>query len=142
MVALNFDARAIELLSKSDANPDAAAEVLLLAAEYIRAKEPLPDDLAEHLAGAIEASMVKPERLRGKALLRELNLQIGNRRKADVDWYQLGMAFEKLVDANLKEGPAASQIAVDFNTSESTAKRLWKKYKSALKAHQEAIRDC
>lgn len=142
MAKINLDVRGIELLNRVEANPDAAAEVLLLAAEYMRAGKPLPDDIAEHLAGAFEAAMCKPQKMRGKALLRELHLTAGNRRPADVDWYALGQRFDDLVAAGNSENAAASQVGVEFGIDDSTAKRVWKNtYLPACEARRIANQD-
>lgn len=142
MAKINLDVRGIELLNRAEANPDAAAEVLLLAAEYIRAGKPLPDDIAEHLAGAFEAAMCKPQKMRGRALLRELHLTAGNRRPADVDWYALGQRFQELLAKGESENAAATQIGVEFNIDDSTAKRVWKKeFLPAVEARRQANQD-
>lgn len=142
MAKINLDVRGIELLNRVEANPDAAAEVLLLAAEYMRAGKPLPDDIAEHLAGAFEAAMCKPQKMRGKALLRELHLTAGNRRPADVDRYALGQRFDNLVAAGKSENAAASQVGVEYRVDDSTAKRIWKKvYLPAVAARRLADQD-
>ncbi len=142
MARINLDVRGIELLGRAEANPDAAADVLLLAANYMRAGKPLPDDIAEHLAGAFEAAMSKPQKNRGPALLRELHLTAGNRRPADVDWYELGLRFDRLLAEGNSVNAVASQVGVEFGVDDSTAKRIWKNtYLPALEAKRIADQD-
>lgn len=136
----NFDG--FDLLRRAKANPDAAADVLLLAAKYMRRGEVLPDYVADHLAGAFEAAMRKPQKHRGKALLNELHITASNRRPADVDCYELGKRFDQLLSKGHSESAAASQVAVEFNISESTAKRVWADiYKAGVAANKAATAD-
>lgn len=140
MVRINLDARVTELLDRTEANADAAAQVLLLAAEYMRAGKPLPDDLAEHIAGAFEAAMHKPSKMRGDALLLELHIKIPHTRPADVSWFEVGQHFDHLCHELGTQTAAATQTAIDFNISESTATRIWRDhYKPARKAHDDAF---
>lgn len=136
----NFDG--FDLVMRAEANPDAAAEVLLLAAEYMRRGEALPVHVADHLAGAFEAAMRKPKRNRGQALLLELHITAANRRPTDVDWYELGKRFDELLSEGSSESEAGSQVAVEFKISESTAKRVWANtYKVAIAANKAALSD-
>ncbi len=65
---------ATNALARIESDPDAARDVLQIASGYIRRGEPLPGNLAEYLAGAIEAAMAKPAKFRAKALSDELGL--------------------------------------------------------------------
>lgn len=139
----NIDFDAMDLLDRAEANPKAAAEVLLLAARYMREGKVLPENIAEHLAGAFEASMHKPQAQRGRALLLELHLSASNHRPADVCWYELGQRFDELLSSGASKNATASQVAVEFRISESTAKRIWsKKYVPAMNAHRAAQSEC
>ena len=139
MAKLDFDVRAHDALSRADSDPDAAAEALLIAAEYLRAGTPPPRDLADHLAGAIEASMRKPRDKRGAALLLELKLTARNRRPA-ADWFAVGAAFERLVDDEaLTDSTAKMKVAQDFHISESTALAYVKAYRKALASVQDDL---
>lgn len=138
----NIDFDAMDMLKRAEANPDAAAQVLLLAAQYIREGQVVPENIADHLAGAFEAAMQKPQSQRGKALLQELHITATNHRPADVDWYALGQKFDELVNVGESQNAAASQVAVEFDISESTAKRIWsKKYKPAMATNRAATKD-
>jgi hypothetical protein len=138
----NIDFEAMDLLKRAEANPDAAAQVLLLAARYMREGQVVPENITAHLAGAFEAAMQKPQSQRGKALLLELHITATNQRPADVDWYALGQRFDELVNMGESQNAAASQIAVEFGISESTAKRIWStKFKPAMAANRAALED-
>jgi hypothetical protein len=50
-MAPNNEAK-IELLRKVVSDPHAAAELLTVAADYLKAREPMPDALADYLADA------------------------------------------------------------------------------------------
>lgn len=133
-----FDVRVSESIQRAESSPDAAAQALLLAAEYLRAGESLPVDLVEHLAGAIESAMVKPAAARGRALLRELKLTAENRQPADADWYKVGQRFDELLRSGESQNSSASQVAVEFGIGESTAKRFWRRYLDACATHAKA----
>jgi hypothetical protein len=147
MALLNFSCEVHELQSRAPSDPDAAAELLLLAAKYLRNRTPLTDDLADYLAGAIEASMRKPEPHRLNALGTELFLTTPNRRPA-ADWLEVGRQFDNIVDPfdpsstpAQSQNSAAAQIAADFGISEATAARYWKAYKAALEEHDRIMRE-
>jgi hypothetical protein len=78
MVALRFDARVVEYLDRAPSDPDAAAQLLLIAAEYLRSDKPLPFALMVYLAQAFEDSMTKCTRSRGvnKAVIANENARL------------------------------------------------------------------
>ena len=117
-------------LHYADSDPDEAARALLIAAEFIRAGKPLPCDLANFLAGAIEASMGKPQAYRNKAFLLELKLTSAGRRPVKTPFLNdPGERLCSYMEAGQSQNIAASQVAADFDgISESTAVRLGKKY--------------
>jgi len=131
---------------EAPSDADAAAKLLRFAIEPLRKGEPVPTPLAELLADAIEASVGKPEKYRGKSLTDELYLTAPNRRPAG-SWLKIGKAFAKEFDIeqNIKEvgaqGRAASQIAADFDIGESTAIRYWKTWKIAKKIGDDDLKD-
>lgn len=138
-----FDATVMEALNNSASDPDAAAQVLMLAAEYLRAGELMPMELVEHLANAFESAALKPQKLRGKQLALELNLTASNRRPKG-DWYTVGIEMDLLLASGLSQNQAASELAARTeggdNLSAPTIIRLWKKYRAAIHADQEATR--
>ena len=93
-----------EAIYAAPANPDKAAEVLMLTARLLRSGEPIPAQLAQYLADAFEASMVKPLEIRAKSLTLELNLTALNRRPNPFDWF----AAFKLVALN--EGKTEAEL--------------------------------
>ncbi len=137
MARLDFDVRVHDALRRADADPDAAAEALLIAADYLRRGEPLPRLLVEHLAGAIEAAMGKPAARRGSELLHELKLTARNRRPAS-DWLDVGAAFEQLVDDGASDTAAKTRVAADFGISETTVLSYARAYRQALALAQDA----
>lgn len=148
MAQINFDLRVFESLDRAKTNPDAAAQAIVLAAEYIRAGKPLPKELAEHIAGAFENAMSAPREKRGHVLLQKLHLKHGNRPPKDLDWYEIGQDVDMLVQKGLSQFDAATEICVDLQEtmgvklSESTVLRLWRDvYRPAREAHDKASLD-
>ncbi len=60
------------LLREAKTRPDAAAELLELAADYLRAGEVVPEPLAEYLASALHKAAKANGADRGKVLAQEL----------------------------------------------------------------------
>lgn len=119
------DDDATAFLAKAESDPDAARDALLIAAGYIRRGDALPGNLAEHLAGAIEAAMAKPEKLRAKALTDELNLTANNARPAG-DWAHIGCEAEELVRKGLTQEKAFGKISNKYDMSEITVRRYFR----------------
>jgi hypothetical protein len=120
-------------LSKSD--PQQAAQVLRIAARYLKAREKLPSALALFLGDAFERAMKKSTLLRGSELLVNLNLVVTHRRpKANFEY--VGIEVERLLQAKVKKGKAIIQACEIYGIDESTVKRMHKKY-LALKAIED-----
>jgi hypothetical protein len=135
MAKINFDFEFSEHLSRADRDPDAAADALLTIAKRLREGQPLRQDIVDHLAGAIESSMVKSQKNRGKALLLELKLTAGSRRPVNVDWYEVGQEFNDSVTSGQSRNSVAEQLSHKHGISESSAVNLWKNYLQ----HEETI---
>lgn len=75
-----------EAIRSAPSDPEKAAEVLLLAAEYMRSGQPMPKELVDYVAGAFHAAMLKPVQYRVRALALELNLEASGRRPSEFDW--------------------------------------------------------
>jgi hypothetical protein len=140
MVKLDFDMQFSSARYRADRDPDAAAEALLIFAARLREGRELTPDLVDYVAGAIEASMGKPQKKRGPALLRELNLTAGNRRPTNVDHIAAGRDFDALVESGRSQNSAAAQIAADFGISETTATKFWKEH-LRVEEENEKMRD-
>ena len=112
-------------LSRSD--PAQAAQVLRIAASYLRRKESLPTSLAFFLADAFESAMRKASMFRGTELLMNLNLVVPNRRpKANFEY--VGMDLERLLRAKVPKGEAILQVGETYGISVSSVKRRYKEY--------------
>lgn len=129
------DFEASEAINRAESDPEQAAKALLIAARYMREGKPLPDYLAEHLASAIEAAMLKPTESRGVELARELNLTAQNRRPAAY-WYEVGNWMdgernpitEDEEPQKLSIEEVAFMAAEHFGISETTAARYYRQY--------------
>lgn len=118
---------ATDFLARAESDPDAARDALLVAAGYIRRGEAFPGNLADHLAGAIEAAMAKPEKHRAKALTDELNLTANNARLSG-DWMTIGDDVERLIEGGSTQKKAFADIGLRYGISVSTVKRFWAKF--------------
>ncbi|UZT80737.1 hypothetical protein OF113_12045 [Ectopseudomonas chengduensis] len=67
-MAPNNEAKLAELLRKVDNDPHAAAELLAVAADYLKAREPMPDALADYLAHAFRRAATAPQPGDGKRI--------------------------------------------------------------------------
>jgi hypothetical protein len=119
-------------LSASD--PNKAAEVLLIAAKYLKGREMMPDALAYYLADAFERAMKKASVFRGSQLLMNLHLEVHHRRVA-ANFEYVGFDLDRLLQAKEQKGKAILDIGEKYSLSESTVKRMYKKYQ-AFKAHE------
>lgn len=126
-------------IARAASDPEAAARVLLLAEDILRARKPIPYPLADYLADAFGAAMRKPEEKRVEALALELNLRAKNKRPGRFGWsdaYRVKQAnFElprpKLVALLMKEG----------DCSESHARRLLEVVEKAIKENDRILRE-
>ena len=107
-------------LSASD--PNQAAEVLRIAAKYLRGQERMPDALAHYLADAFERAMKRVSFVRGSELLINLNLKVTHRRTT----------------ANLPKGEAILRVGEKYSISVATVKRMYGKYQAFKASEAEA----
>lgn len=119
-------------LSASD--PNKAAEVLLIAAKYLKGREMMPDALAYYLADAFERAMKKASVFRGSQLLMNLHLEVHHRRVA-ANFEYVGFDLDQLLQSNKPKGKAILEIGEKYGISEPTVKRMYKKYQ-AFKASE------
>ena len=143
--------RAAGLIREADGDDESAKQLLLMAAAYIREGEPLPADLRDYMAGAIEAAVNTPARLdpynkdTGTALLIGLKLKRTHRPASGVDPLAVcafmhnqmaGVANQssKITvvcdgeQVEVSQSEAAREAAEHFGISESTAKRYFREF--------------
>ena len=114
-------------LELSESDPQQAARVLKIAANYLKRQEKLPSALAIFLASAFERAMNKASMFRGAELLRNLNLQVDHQRlKANFEY--VGMDVEQLLKEKIPKGKAIIQVGETYGISDSTVKRMHEKY--------------
>jgi len=130
----SFDVDAWNVLRNAESDSEAAAQVMQIAAKYIREGQPLPMGLREWLANALADAALKPARYRAKALTDALNLTANNRRPSG-DWLLIGGAFEDLITDGKSQTQAADQIAGDHDIDQRTATRYWRAFLRAKEIH-------
>lgn len=119
-------------LSKSD--PNQAAEVMRIAAKYLRSRERMPNALAYYLADAFERAMKRASVARGSELLINLHLVVTHRRTV-ANFEHVGFDLERFLQLKMPKGEAIHRICEKYDISESTVKRMLKKYQ-AFKASE------
>lgn len=122
-------------LAESDANQ--AAEVLRIAATYLRSRERMPDALAYYLADAFERAMKRASVARGSELLINLNLVVTHRRTV-ANFEYVGFDFERFLQSKMSKGEAILRICEKYGISESTVKRMLKKYQAFKNSEAES----
>lgn len=136
MTKFSFDADAQQHIQRAHVKGDDAAEALLMVAKYLRSGEPVPSNLAEYLAGAIEAAMVKDSNKRASELLIELGLKAKNRREIE-DWIKIGSTVEELLDSGKAKFNAFLDVAEMYGITDKTVKKYFNKYQKTLKINDE-----
>lgn len=123
-----------DAIHAAPADPEQAAKVLLLAAKLMRDRQSLPYQLADYLADAFEASMVKPVDLRVPNLAFELNLHSRNKRPSKFGW----LATHRILVAN--EGKHRREIInlikMSGKVSRSHAERMLRRAERAERESQ------
>lgn len=131
----------------------ASKTALLIAADYIRSGDPMPKELADWLADALEDAILKPEKIIpqksncGDALLVALNLKSNNRRQVEAAPWDVFEYCNQLMRGTklngekkqifYKQTEALRITAHKFSISLSTARTL---YKEGEQAHRDAIK--
>ena len=97
---MTFDARVFELVQKAHSdNRTAPRKLLAIAVEYLRARERLPDHLADYLADAFEVASHKgDQKTQLDALGLELGLKALNRRPTQVSAYDVEVYVSSCID--------------------------------------------
>jgi hypothetical protein len=130
-----IDFTGIDAINWSESHADAAADALLILAQYLRRGEAVPSELAKYLADAIEASMEKPSKARGKAFTDELHLTANNRRPVGY-WLEIGQAIEELISNGHSNEIAKAKIVEKYGISEKTAANYLDRYREAINETQ------
>ena len=136
-------------LELSETDPNQAAEVLRIAATYLKNQEEMPYALAYYLGDAFERAMKRVSVVRGSELLINLNLMVTNRR-ASANFEHVGSDLERLLLSSEPKGDAILRISEKYGISDSTVKRMYKKYReyqtfeaaSDALLYQELQSDC
>lgn len=114
-------------LALAASDPQQAAQVLKIAASYLKMGEPLPSALAYFLGDAFERAMKRPTTSRGFELLLNLHLEVNHRRpKANFEW--VGIDVEQLLEANIPKVEALLRVGEIYDIDISTVKRMHKLY--------------
>lgn len=121
--------------AESDANQ--AAEVLRIAAKYLRSRERMPDALAYYLADAFERAMKRASVARGSDLLINLHLVVNHRRTVG-NFEYVGFHCERLLQSKMSKGEAILRTCEKYSISESTVKRMLKKYQAFKNSEAES----
>jgi hypothetical protein len=130
----SFDVEAWEIERRAESDPEAAAQLMQIAAKYIREGQPFPMGLREWIANALDDAALKPARYRAKALTDALRLTANNRRPKG-DWLTIGAAFEDLITDGKSQTQAADQIAGDHDIDQRTATRYWREFLRGKEIH-------
>ena len=124
-------------LEMSMVDPEKAAEVLRIAAKYLKEHQRLPSNLAFFLADAFDRAMRQASTARGSELLINLNLKVINRRpKAKFE--HVGIDLDFLFSANTSKLEAIEMVAQDYEIDASTVKRMYKQYRALKDSETDA----
>jgi hypothetical protein len=116
-----------EAMNLSESDPNQAAEVLRIAAKYLRSGEVMPYALAYYLADAFERAMKRASVTRGSELLINLRLMVTHRRTA-ANFEYVGFDLERLIQSELPKDEAMLRIGEKYGISVSTVRRMHDKY--------------
>ena len=123
-----------DAMALSASDPNKAAEVLRIAAMYLKGREMMPDPLAYFLADAVERAMKYPSTARGSQLLTNLHLEVHHRR-VSANFEHVGFDLDQLLPTEEPKGKAILEVGEKYGISEPTVKRMYKKYQ-AFKASE------
>ena len=126
-----------EAMNLSESDPNQAAEVLRIAAKYLRTGERMPYALAYYLADAFERAMKRVTVDRGPELLMNLHLVVTHRRTV-ANFEHVAFDLERLLQSKMSKGEATLRICEKYDISESTVKRMLKKYQTFKASEAES----
>lgn len=135
----SFDARASDALARAPSEPDEAAKLLMLAAEYIRAGKPFPIGLDDYFACAFERAAIASEgTARNTALLAGLNLKMEKGPRPKLVPTEIGKRIERLMErTGRRKDFLAKRLAMKLGVSLSTVKAAYEEYKEAKDLRSE-----
>lgn len=119
---------------------DEAWDSLRHLAKLLRDRQPIPDDLADYLADAIEASEGKDlaDKAKAKALTDELELTANNRRKIDLNCQDVQV--ERDFGDDPSQNAFAARVAEIYNVTPSTVLNRLHEAEEAEKKDIEELR--
>jgi|GEM_PF-3888879 len=150
----NNETKIAELRRKVDNDPHAAAELLALAADYLKAREPMPDALADYLADAFrQAARTKPPK-NGKRIEDERINQLAQglymkrkdgRPRAKISKGDLALTVavfaEDVTETKLKAELAAAYKGTEHEIKPTTALNRIKETKAELSEARRNTRE-
>jgi hypothetical protein len=147
----NRETKISALLRKVENDPHAAAELLALAADYLKGREALPDALADYLADAFrQAARTKPPK-NGKRIEDERINQLahglymkrspdGGAPRKDVPKGDVALAVAAF-GGTVSETKLKAEFAAAYDVSEGTARSRIKEAKAELADASEKARE-
>ncbi len=148
-MAPNSEAKLAELLRKVDNDPHAAAELLAVAADYLKAREPMPDALADYLAHAFRRAASAPQPGDGKRIEDERILRLADglclkrkegRPRAKIPKGDLALTVAEFGET-VSETKLKADLAAAYDISPGTALSRIKETKSDLVEAREKMRE-
>lgn len=133
-------ARIAKLLNRIGSDVDAAAELLGIAAEYLKAREPLPDAIADYLAHAFRRAAGTVEAEDGQriedARIARLTHGLGmtrneGRPRANVSRGDVALTVAHFGD-QVSETELAKAVAETYGVSKSTGRTIIKEAKAKI----------
>lgn len=118
-----FDVAASEAMRGAHTTARTAADVLEIAARYLRQRKPLPPALADYLADAFETSAAKPLDNQGAVLLRELGIKAENRRPTHAAPFELALFVDDKSNGNSERQRIMAAVR-EFGIAETTVRRF------------------
>lgn len=137
-----LDIDALDAVRGAHTRDKTAGDALTIAADYLRRREPLPPELADYLADAFKFAAAKDEPHQGTALLRELGLEVENRRPVNVDAFDLALFVDDKENGK-SDRQRILAAAEQWNVSEGTVRGLLPEGRGMVAEHarDQALHD-
>lgn len=147
----NHATKIAELLRTVDSNPGFAIELLAIAADYLKSREPMPDALADYLADAFRQAVRTKLPKNGKRIEDERINQLahglymkrspdGGAPRKDVPKGDVALTVAAFGDA-VSETKLKANLAAAYDVSEGTARSRIKEAKAELADASEKTRE-